>query len=374
VNKSFSTVKRMIFSVIALLFVFSVANVIVWLVCRSGSVFWQNPLMVMYPVDSFNESATVEHYNFNKDPNRPVKYVPDPRRWYRLSPEPLIPEDGDLILNFGDSSTWGWGLENRGDAYPLELDRVRDGVHSINLGVPGYSSLQGLRYMEELLPKYRNRIRAVTIYFGNNDSTENGSSDSSKLKKEIRSWVKMVRWFPVGRVTHDALVRIAQRNNRNPRVSPEEYEVNLRGMVALAREYHIPVVLIEPPRHFSWQPAHLTYLSSLEERVQNRWVKSELELASRSYAQGLDYIYRATNEYHVALVDALNHDWVVPRIKTDWLDRLRRVSESESVVLVTIPEFWILAEQYAFEDYCHPSARAHLEIARGIKLALGLRP
>jgi lysophospholipase L1-like esterase len=224
--------------------------------------------------------------------------------------------------------------------------------------------------MEELLPKYKERIMAVTIYFGNNDSTENGSPDEIKIRREANSWVRMVRWFPVGRVAFDALVRISQRDNKEPRVNPREYENNLRQMIALAQRYRIKVIVIEPPRHLSWPPAHLTYITSLERQIQNEWVKNELKGALASYSQGLDCIYRQKDDYAKKLTNAIDQDWIIPRIKTDWLCRLQAIGRSPDLAYIQVPEPWIETEHNAFEDYCHPSAPVHAQIAREIKSSL----
>lgn len=365
--------KKVVFSTITFLLAFGFLNAVAWLISPKDSVFWENPLMMMYPVDKFDENVTFEHYNFNNDPNRPVRYVPHRQRWYRLDPEPLIPEDGQLVLNFGDSSTWGWGLSDRGTAYPLVLDKsLPDGVHSINLGVPGYSSLQGLRYMEELLPKYRQRVVGVTIYFGNNDSTENGSADADRLEKKTSTWVKTVRWFPLGRVLYYGAAKLNQKSNQKPRVNPEEYESNLRQMIALVQSYNIPVILVEPPRHLSWRPAHLTYVTSLQPQVRNNWVTDELEKASQKYAEGRAYITQRNDQCLGLFREALDYDWVIPRIKTDWLQRLSSLSGINGVTYIRLGDPFIEAEYpYAFVDYCHPSTHVHDQIAGKVKTALG---
>jgi len=370
-KRELSKTKRAIFSMIALVIVLCGLNGIARMISPKDSAFWQNPLMVMYPVDKFDPDVTVQQYNFSKDPNRTVRYVPDTNRWYRLDPEPLIPEKGNLVLHFGDSSTWGWGLPNRSWAYPLALEKqLPKGAHSINLGIPGYSSLQGLRYMQEILPKYRERILAVTIYFGNNDSTENGSADVEKVGKKLGGFVRVGRHLPLFRIVQDGVARIVQNNNRAPRVNPGEYEKNLEQMIGLAQSYGIQVILIEPPRHLSWQPAYLTYTKSLRSQIGNAWVKGEIAVACDEYAKGLELVYQQKDECEISLTNALDHDWVVPRIKTEWLSKLRSLKYSTGVAYVATLPAWTSAEEYAFVDYCHPSSHLHAQIAEEIRLAL----
>ena len=61
-----------------------------------------------------------------------------------------LPESPPWVLATGCSTTFGWGLSAE-EAWPA---RVGDelGVHVVNAGTPGYSSAQGLRQLEALLP------------------------------------------------------------------------------------------------------------------------------------------------------------------------------------------------------------------------------
>ena len=162
-----------------------------------------------------------------------------------------------------------------------------ENIQSVNLGVPGYSSLQGLRYAEELVPQYHSRIAAITLYFGNNDATENGSTDSKKLQGTRSFVIKWLMKLPLCRVMSNGLSRLRVSDNQEPRVNPSEYGKNLQEMIALASRYDIPVVLVMPSVPLSWKPAHLTPAVSLEDKVRNSWTKSELALARSKYEEEL---------------------------------------------------------------------------------------
>lgn len=76
------------------------------------------------------------------------------------------------ILYLGDSCTFGWGVDYE-DTFANVLNEllskhyINYRFESINSGVPGYSSFQGLRYYQSELYKYNPDI--VIAFFGAND-------------------------------------------------------------------------------------------------------------------------------------------------------------------------------------------------------------
>ena len=344
------------------------------IVCRffspKSSVFWANPMMLQYPVTTFDLNVTREKLNFSTDPSRVVRYVPDPVRWYRLDPEPTIPQKGKLVLHFGDSSTWGWGID-RQYSYPEVLNGLLpDSVHSINLGVPGYSSLQGLEYLKLMLKLYHERVVAVTVYFGNNDAVENGASDVARMRAVGRKGllVDVNFWLEEYSAFYRVLRRFAskarsQRVNTLPRVPPDEYRQNLQSMIELCKKYDIRIILIQPLVHWGWPPGHLTHLRSLVADVQNKWVLNEMRLANRLYWDGLQLLYSQDDRYQLSLEEAVGHDWIMSRIKRDWREVLDDFAGQ--VDLIQLPDAFVEDEYPGwFVDYCHPSARVHSFIAR----------
>jgi len=76
------------------------------------------------------------------------------------------------LLCIGDSVTFGICVQ-RDETYPARLgaalqSKLRRPVEVINAGVPGYSSVQGLRYLRRELLRYSPDL--VVTYFGVNDS------------------------------------------------------------------------------------------------------------------------------------------------------------------------------------------------------------
>ncbi len=68
------------------------------------------------------------------------------------------------VLCVGDSCTYGLGVRCD-EAWPALLDA--SGLEAINAGVPGYSTFQMERYLEELVPEYAPDALVLTV--GNND-------------------------------------------------------------------------------------------------------------------------------------------------------------------------------------------------------------
>lgn len=95
--------------------------------------------------------------------------------WRRPDPIPA-PEaerhDVPVTWCLGDSGTWGWGVDD-GQTYVDELNRLADGREVFrNLGVCGYSTIQQLLMLEELLRSGQRPARVIAL-FCTNDLAEN---------------------------------------------------------------------------------------------------------------------------------------------------------------------------------------------------------
>lgn len=356
------TSRKIVFAFITTVLVFAATNLAASKINPKHTVFWRNATMIGYLPNVFDETVTTDSFNRDNRPDRQVRYVPDDFRWYRLDPEPEIPA-GKLVLNFGDSSTWGWGLENRNSAYAGALNGYLPAdTTSVNLGVPGYSSLQGLRYLQEVLPKVSERVVAVTVYFGNNDSTENSGADRKLIQGEASMAQVVLRKLALFRLLRDCLWTRIEKTNSEPRVSPEEFVHNLRAMISLTEQYKIPLAIIVPLVPRTWPPGYLTRIRSLESRVSNQWTRNELQHAKDSYAQGQELLLQQDDGSVTAFEEAIEHDWVLPRIKKPWLEQLESL-EKTGVKTVRVPSPRLDEEYpYNFEDYCHPSAHLHKQI------------
>jgi hypothetical protein len=55
------------------------------------------------------------------------------------------------VLFLGDSNTFGWGVA-KADSFVAVSERLLPDIKAINLGVPGYTSYQGMLLVEKYLP------------------------------------------------------------------------------------------------------------------------------------------------------------------------------------------------------------------------------
>jgi lysophospholipase L1-like esterase len=165
------------------------------------------------------------------------------------------------LLFLGSSVTFGWGVGAE-QAFPERVGRELEARHagvsfeSVNAGVPGYASFQGLRYLETLLYRYEPDL--VVAEFGINDGTVAvGRSDRawehSRLN-DLRLWLRHTGWArlilrvfppqdksaPVQDVTQtyqearENFYRISMTGTRT-RVSPADFKANLEKMAARCR-------------------------------------------------------------------------------------------------------------------------------------------
>ena len=102
----------------------------------------------------------------------------------RMLPGAPLPSGQRLVVCLGDSSTYGWGVDDA-DPYPVRLasQLVADeaGWDVINLGHPGFTSWQG-RILAERVAALRPAV--VTISFGTNDASEAGLPDSELYRRD----------------------------------------------------------------------------------------------------------------------------------------------------------------------------------------------
>ncbi len=288
-----------------------------------------------------------------------------------------------IILNLGDSSTSGWNsdviTENRGRqkmrlpilspfyTYPTYSDLLAEGsdYYVINAGVPGYGSLQGLRYLNRILDglaEFGMMPYCVTIYFGNNDSAWNGNIEDKYQIADAKA-----RFYLVA-----LMKRVMNRMVIVTRSSPSDYEDNLIEMVQLCRFRGIAPILIEPAIPKFWHPGlrgrgMLNEVNDFLAKTEMYAVTIALKRAMRIYQKGVDAYH--TGEIDIAERDftsAQNLDFLVPRIKPDHREKFRAVADKLKVPFVSVQSNIPLDDREYFIDYCHPVEPANRMIARAL--------
>ena len=195
--------------------------------------------------------------------------VPDPHLFWRPATSPpynsmgfkgaefsaVKPPGAFRIMTVGDSNTDGPDA----GGWPDELRRLlarRAGAgprfEVINAGVPGYSSLQGLRRLEESL---RFGPDLIAVSFGANDAALAAAGPDKDFATRGPVPVSVVRLayrykaFLLARYLGSRWAGRAEDAQEpvQPRVSLHDYETNLERMVVLARAAGARVVLLTRP-------------------------------------------------------------------------------------------------------------------------------
>ncbi|MEW6364840.1 MAG: SGNH/GDSL hydrolase family protein [Acidobacteriota bacterium] len=155
-----------------------------------------------------------------------------------------------LIIAIGDSNTIG--PLDRAESWPGSLQDMAALNHSarpilvVNAGVFGYSSFQGLRRFQQVLPW---RPDLVFFSFGANDAHPVRVSDEEYARRieRLGRWSRLRLALPAAHLAWSILDRIRPESGIIHRVSIEDYRRNLSVFVQTARERGIiPVLLTRP--------------------------------------------------------------------------------------------------------------------------------
>jgi len=305
-----------------------------------------------------------------------------------------------LILNVGDSSTSGWDshvvTRNRNllleGGQALEIPFFKYSTYSdilaerfresrqfivVNAGIPGYTSIQGKRHLLELLIIFRSleiKIAAVTMYFGNNDCMWNSNyEDVNILPSTDDTWTneclyKIFNSSPAGRnwiTKRQSQKRLPPSDTIRTRVSLSDYLNAISDICALTINSGATPIVIIPPIPLRWRPGDRVEGESLgqpwlAEQSGGKLVLQNLDLAKLYWEKALE----STNEARIQkLVEAAEHDFVLPRIKHQYSTSLLRLCRENNFPAVYIKADRNISETDLFLDYCHPIGDINREIA-----------
>lgn len=313
---------------------------------------------------------------------------------------PASADGGVRIAHLGDSCTMGFTVADDRQTYPavLELLLSKSGVtaRAYNFGVDGYSSHQGRLLLDQALvlqPDY------VTMYFGYNDHHYSNASDRNT--RFSMPWHRNVlEKSHAYRFLRRHLLRVMRREARlvqpERRVAPDEFEENLRDMVARVRAAGAtPILMTTPLRPFIPLTENEVPIEVDGEQrwvTQEWWVSQQLErrgvaLESASGTQALQEVLteglRAhpewpylhylqarelehagrTEESRAALARAGERD-AERRVMEEYAERVRTIAHDEGVTLVDLEPVFARRRERLFNDVVHPSTLGHHVIAR----------
>lgn len=293
----------------------------------------------------------------------------------------LIRSSGkSVILNIGDSSTAGWDtrvtVENqqRRQAsqpllsalfrYPTFADLLRETVGDkyvvLNAGVPGHTSINVLRRLQDLLRKFDSagiKIAIVNIYIGNNDCQwERNTEDKHTLRSSLQT--------PVFVDKLRARLRKPDHDNIRLRTNARDFRKNVRDILNACRMHGALPVLIEPQTPLLWEPGKRFVKDAYpvdETMPGGPMVLAALAKAQELWSGALDM--EPSDARIEQLEQAREMDFVVPRLKSSYRRILNDAArELETPVIRTsIPPD--ADESEYFVDYCHPIGPANAAIA-----------
>jgi lysophospholipase L1-like esterase len=162
-----------------------------------------------------------------------------------LRDAPLAVDGTTRILAVGDSCTWGWQVPQN-KAYPQALQSLIDRYigagkyRVINAGVPGYASVQGLRYLRERGLELQPSI--VIIAYGFNDALSTGDLERALAAQDRFLTFVKVDDFLLERSIFWGWARTRLRDRGEAadppdvRVPLDKYGQNIEAIAELVRE------------------------------------------------------------------------------------------------------------------------------------------
>jgi len=203
---------------------------------------------------------------------KPGHYLKDRDLFWRLMPgrngnnslglrdrEFTVQKTNDIlrIICLGDSLTLAYPIPPE-KTYPKILEKILSArslgkkVEVMNAGVPGYTSHQGLIFLQKALIKYHPDL--LIVYFGTSD--QSGSNKFDKDQPKLPAWwiclinhlQKLQLYQLLNKISLNLQYpRDAGTRYRCPRVSPKDFTNNLSRMERIVKEIGGAVVFITPP-------------------------------------------------------------------------------------------------------------------------------
>ena len=283
-----------------------------------------------------------------------------------------------VLLNIGDSSTAGW--DTRVTAvnkqrlkkeeplilaffqYPNYSDVLRQQAGEqlivLNAGIPGHTTLQGVRRNRKLLEGLKERGITpdyVSFYFGNNDCQwENNVEDKYLVRSNLPLFLDKQR------IKH----RKPDFERIHLRTNLRDFEANVRMMLRDARHFGAIPMVILPETPIYWEPGFRFVADNFlikDDSPGANMVNAALAKATKLWENAKDTDWSVQKAADLSKASEL--DFVIPRIKTAYRKVLESVARNANVPLVRtrIPREDNDIEY--FVDYCHPIGDANVQIA-----------
>jgi lysophospholipase L1-like esterase len=263
------THRYVLYSIIAMMAMLFVAESVLRLVGISPRV--DNPFFMLVRVFEYPDYFQKDHSLFWRlRPN--IKegtefLVPGSYRTNSLGlrgADVSLPADNNRtrIACFGNSCTFGWRLQEK-ETYERQLEQKLNTQAAVtrfevfNCGIPGYSTFQGLRMVREYLPILKPQI--VTICYGWNDHWAAGFDIEDKDQRTAPQWVlnaqnllseshlyRSIKYLLLAKYEKTRQYQY-DRQSVHHRVSVDDFDLNLRDIIAFCRSNGARPILLTTP-------------------------------------------------------------------------------------------------------------------------------
>jgi lysophospholipase L1-like esterase len=299
------------------------------------------------------------------------------------------------VVFIGDSNTFGFGVATE-SSFVEVADRLLPGTNAINLGVPGYSSAQGVIVARKYLPILKPKIAVISFNFNDRRYSLNRPDGAEQFEAVyrtsqeywlnrlaraaehshafiiFRSVLRRVGAAPI--VARDRLV-VVSHDAVVPRVAEDDYEKNLAAIVALCLENGVrPVFLLlrDNPARVSRLHAGVDALEGGDaesgirdlEAVVAEDIGSKLDikdLAQSYLSSGYRQAGRTADAAKLEQITAfpVRMDGQNPiRLDTDYNDAMRHVAETSGIEVLDAASV-LEASPETFIDICHFGEDGH---------------
>lgn len=156
------------------------------------------------------------------------------------------------ILCLGNSVTFGWRVTEE-EAYPQVLQKLLgDKWEVYNCAQTGYTTFQGKRLLEELLEMYKPDAVSLAYIWNDLLPAAGGVSDSRQklppgLVLSCQNFLGRFAAYRWGRFLFLQLFPASPKTNGQRRVPIEQYRENLQAMLDGCRARHVRAFLVLPP-------------------------------------------------------------------------------------------------------------------------------
>lgn len=327
---------------------------------------------------------------YGHQPVQPMREF-DAQGYFSVDTAQLHDTTHKRILAIGDSNTFGWGVPTS-RAFPEVLDELREDADVINLGVSGYTSLQGY----ETLVKHFTTVRPdlVIASFSFNDRrvvpSAQGIDSREKFETEARSHqfdflrrkVYLFRMLQAFISQVDFRERQPQADffvdlrSAKTRVSPEQYRQNLERIARFCRERQVPLVFVlfqDNPAQSKHVRTGMAYLSNgqydqaeAELRIavnMDNWIS---DLARKYLSVVLDH--RGASEEAKAMAtlvlpaEKMMHGGGLLRLDVEYNEIMRSVGREYGAPVIEAGRA-LAQDASLYLDLAHPDERGHRLVA-----------